>query len=181
MKFFQLVSSRRSVRTYLKDHIDRKDIERCAGSACLSPSACNSQPWKFIIIDDPALLGRIREEVFSGIYSMNSFACEAPALIAIVAERLPFIPWLGSLSRTTDFRRIDIGIACAHLVLGARELNIGTCILGWFNERILKRLLAVPSSKKIELVISLGYIPSDTIHAEKILKDKHATISYNRY
>ena len=178
--FLDLVKSRRSIRTYDKRAIDKKDLELCIEAGRYAPSACNSQPWKFIIIDDAAKKKMIATCVFSGLYSMNSFANDAAAFIALVSEEMKFPAWAGGVFRHTDFKRIDIGIACEHLVLQAQELGIGTCILGWFNEKRLKKILSVPLSKKIELVISLGY-PLPAKIPGKHLKDKNEVISFNEY
>ncbi len=167
----KLIKSRRSVREFTGQQIDRKHLELCVEAARYAPSACNSQPWEFIIIDDPQKMRSISDRVFSGPYSMNIFARKAAALIAIVSERQKLAPWLGGIVRNTDFRLIDIGIACEHLVLQATELGIGTCILGWFNEKELKRSLSIQSSRKIDLLIALGS-PAETEHKERRLKDK---------
>jgi len=166
----ELIKSRRSVRKFSGQQIDRKHLELCVEAARYAPSACNAQPWKLIIVNDPQEVKSIADRVFSGHYSMNTFARESAALIAIVSERQKLAPRLGGIVRRTDFRLIDIGIACEHLVLQATELGIGTCLLGWFNEKELKRSLSIPSSKKIYLVIALGY-PAETEYKERKLKD----------
>lgn len=180
MKFTDLVKSRRSVRVYDKRNIKREDLELCIEAARHAPSACNSQPWKFIIIDDIAKKELIAASVLSGLYSMNTFAHKADVFIAIVSEKIKFLSWLGAKLRKTDYRHIDIGIACCQLLLQAQELGIGTCILGWFDERRLKKILSVPPVKKIELVIALGY-PKNAKPADKYLKDKSEIISFNKY
>ena len=180
MNFFELVKSRRSVRAYDDRAISREDLESCVEAARHAPSSCNSQPWKFIIIDDPAGKKATAKNVFSGLYKMNAFAGEAAAFIVLVSEKVKFAAWAGEKLRNTDFKRIDTGIACAHLVLQARELGIGTCILGWFNEKMLKKILSVPPMKKIELVIALGY-PAQPEVPEKHLKDKNEVCSFNKY
>ena len=177
--FLELVKERRSIRTYQKRPVTRKDLELCVEAARHSPSACNSQPWKFLVIDDDATKEAISKNVFSGLYNMNVFAQEAAAFITMVSGKTKFPVWLGGKIRNTDFRHIDIGIACGHLVLQAQELGIGTCILGWFSERKLKKILHVPALKKIELVIALGY-PLEEPH-EKDLKEKTETVSFNKY
>ncbi len=111
---------------------------------------------------------------------MNSFAENAGAFIAIVSEKVKLSAWLGGKLRKTNFSEIDIGIACSHLVLEAETLGIGTCILGWFNEKKLKRLLNVPRSKRIEILIALGY-PSGKDLPKKYMKRAKETIFRNRY
>lgn len=53
MLFLDLAKSRRSVRAYTDKNIERKDLELCVEAARHAPSACNAQPWSFVIIDDP--------------------------------------------------------------------------------------------------------------------------------
>ena len=178
--FLRLVKSRRSIRHFKNISIPRHDLTLCAESARYAPSACNSQPWKFIIIDAPLQKEKIAKTVLSGPYKMNSFAENAGAFIAIVSEKVKLSAWLGGKLRKTNFSEIDIGIACSHLVLEAETLGIGTCILGWFNEKKLKRLLNVSRSKRIEILIALGY-PSGKDLPKKYMKRAKETIFRNRY
>jgi len=180
MSFLELARSRRSVRSFSEKALKREDLELCVEAARHAPSACNSQPWKFIIIDDPGLKNKAGEECFGRPAGFNNFACSAPALIALVAEPVKFTSWAGGKAMGTDFRRIDLGIACSHFVLQARELGIGTCILGWFDEKKLRRLLSVPRGKKIELVIAAGY-PRRPASGDKHLKEKEEILSCNAY
>ena len=180
MNFTELAKTRRSIRAYEKRDITREDLRLCVEPACHAPSACNSQPWKFIIVDDPSVRKDISQTAFSGPYEMNAFASDASAFIIICTEETKFPAWMGGKLRNTDFRKIDLGIACSHIVLQAHELGIGTCILGWFNEKKIKKILSVPASRRIELVISLGYSAQKVIH-EKDLKEGKKVLSFNTY
>ena len=60
------------------------------------------------------------------------------------------------------------------------EEGLGTCILGWFNEKVIKDLLSVPKSKRIALIITLGY-QSDGVIRDKKRKPLDTIISYNKY
>ncbi|MFH1309955.1 MAG: nitroreductase family protein [Candidatus Omnitrophota bacterium] len=178
--FHQLAKTRRSIRAFTKQNIKKEDVALCVETARFAPSACNSQPWKFVIIDDPLLKDQIAKRVLSGIHKMNYFAANASVYIALLKEPTKMPAWLGGKVRNTDFHRIDIGIACSHLVLQAQDLGIASCILGWFNERNLKKLLKVPFYKKIELLIALGYAKKIEL-PKKILKNKNTTMSFNQY
>jgi len=160
MTFLELVRKRRSVRNYARTPVPRKIIDRCLEAARLAPSACNSQPWTFIVLDDRELIAACADKVFSGIYSMNSFVTNAPALIVVITERSRYSAVLGGYLRGTQYSLIDIGIACEHLVLQAAEEGLGTCWIGWFNETRMKELLGLPRSARIDVVISVGY-PSE--------------------
>lgn len=181
MNFKELAAARRSTRRYKKGSpIPRAHLETCADTARLSPSACNSQPWKFVVVDDPEIIKKISLEVISGAHKMNFFASGAAAFIAIVSEKVKSTAWAGGKLMGTDFRLVDAGIACAHIVLQSADLGIGSCILGWFNERRLKKILSIPRSKKVKLLIALGY-NEDTNRREKPLKPHKDTVSFNRY
>ncbi|MBD3271558.1 MAG: hypothetical protein GF384_03350, partial [Elusimicrobia bacterium] len=73
---------------------------------------------------------------------------------------------------------IDIGIAGEHLALQAAELGLGTCWLGWFNEKAVKKELSMPRHKKIDVIISLGY-PADTEHKELKRRALDEICTYN--
>ena len=180
MTFLELARSRRSIRSYEPRAIPREDLEKCVEAARLAPSACNSQPWKYIIIDDPQTRSKFLKKVFAPPFQLNAFADNASAFAVIVSEKTKFPAWMGSKLRRTDFRKIDLGISCAHFVLEARDLGIGTCILGWFNENWIKKTIKIPFSKKIELVISMGY-PRDKELREKMVKPSSETVGYNEY
>jgi len=180
MSMKELVQQRRSVRRYSDRPISREDLARCLEAARLAPSACNSQPWKFIVVDDPAVKNRLAERIFSGMYSMNAFAKAAPVLIAVVSEKMKFLAAVGSQVRATPYYLVDIGIACEHLVLQAQELGIGSCWMGWFNEKVLKEELKVPKDRKVDIVIALGYPPDDK-PVEKSRRTLESISSYNQY
>jgi nitroreductase len=157
MTFLELVRKRRSVRAYEPARVSRDVLERCLEAARLAPSACNSQPWRFIVVDDPTLKAEVAGAAFTGMYSMNTFAADAPVLIAVVRERSKFAAALGGLFRGVHYALIDVGIACEHLVLQAEEEGLGTCWLGWFNEKAVKRILRLGAKDKVDIMISVGY------------------------
>jgi len=66
--FQKLVLERRSIRSFSDTPVDREKIAACLEAARLAPSADNAQPWRFLVIDDPAVKSRFSKEVFSGIY-----------------------------------------------------------------------------------------------------------------
>jgi len=177
--FNKLVNKRISVREYKDLPIDDDSIRLCLEAARLAPSACNSQPWRFIVVNDKDLKDRLCDRAFSGIYGMNAFAKGAPVIIAVVSERAKFIAKIGGHFRGTSYYLIDIGIACEHLVLQAAELGIGTCMLGWFNEKAAKEILGIPRPKKVDLLISLGYYKET--QKERARRTLSEISGYNKY
>jgi len=162
MKFLELVNHRQSVRRYEPGkRIPREILDRCLEAARLAPSACNSQPWSFVVVDESAQLRELVEASCTHApYGMNRFAADASVLIVVVTEKMKLSARIGAQFRGVQYSLIDIGIACEHLVLQAEEEGFGSCWLGWFNERAVKRQLDIPRAKKVELLICLG-TPAD--------------------
>ena len=157
MKFLELAQKRRSCRKYSDKPIPREIIERCVEAARFAPSACNSQPWKFIVIDTPEIKEKVANKAFSGIFKMNAFAKKAPVLVLIVRNKSKYASMLGGALRGVQFSLVDLGIVGEHFVLQAAEEGLGTCWLGWFDEKAVKKEMGIPKSKKIDAIISLGY------------------------
>lgn len=160
MKLSEIIQARRSVRRFQAVPVEHDKIFQCLEAARLAPSACNAQPWHFIIVDDGELKKRLAEASFSGIYAGTRFAGRAPVLVAVVADPA-WLPKAGGAIRKTDFHLIDIGIAGEHFVLKAAELGLGTCWLGWFDEDKAKKVLGLARAKKIEIMLAVGYPQDD--------------------
>ena len=152
-----LIKTRRSIRKYLDKKVERKKIQLCVEAARLAPSADNVQPWRFIIIDEPELKNQLAKQAFSGIYSPSKFAAKAPVIIVILAKLNLIAHGIGRQIQGIHYYFIDIGIAGEHLVLQALELGLGTCWIGWFNPRKIRKLLNIPKNYKIASLMSLGY------------------------
>ncbi|MBI4656355.1 MAG: nitroreductase family protein [Elusimicrobia bacterium] len=155
--FLKIVSDRRSIRKYSNKPVEMEKIRKCLESARLAPSACNSQPYKFIVINDPEIKNRVSKAAFSGAYSICGFAQSAPVLIAVVSQKQKMTAWLGNQIQNINFRYIDMGIAIEHFVLQATELGLGTCWIGWFNQKEVANILGIPDNCRVEIMLSLGY------------------------
>ena len=176
-----LVQHRKSIRGYLDKAVEREKVMMCLEAARVAPSACNSQPWKFIIVDDRELKKKLCDGAFSGIYSMNTFCKTAPVIAAVVSEKSKFLSKIGGTFRGTKYYLIDIGIAGEHFVLQAEDLGLGTCWIGWFNERAVKSILKVPQNKKIDILISLGYYDKEKMRPKHNRKPMDKIASFNSY
>jgi len=153
----QLIKSRRSIRNYQQRPIEREKILLCLEAARLAPSAENVQPWRFIVLDDPRVIQQFSQEAFSGIYAPTRFAAKAPVIVIILAKLDILANRIGSQIQGVNFYLLDIGIAGEHLVLQAQELGIGTCWIGWFNGKKIRKFFNIPRSYKIVALISMGY------------------------
>jgi nitroreductase len=180
MSFLDLAGRRQSVRSYKEDPVERAKIEKCLEAARLAPSACNSQPWKFVVVDDPDLKNAVARQTFGKLVSFNKFTLKAPVLIAIVTENPKFTAQVGGILKDKSYYTYDIGASVENLCLQAVEEGLGTCILGWFDEDGVKKLLGIPKDKRVDLLISVGY-PESVEVRPKSRKDLNEIITYNKY
>ena len=181
MALIDLIKQRRSVRSYLDKPVEREKIVMCLEAARLAPSACNSQPWKFIVVDNESLKNKLCDTAFRGLYKISAFARTAPVIIAIVSEKSKFWARVGGKIRDIQYYLIDIGIAGEHFVLQAQELGLGTCWIGWFDEQAVKSILHVPQDKRIDVLISLGYPDIKDISPGHDREPMSHIASYNSY
>ena len=175
----ELMSIRQSERKYTDRPVEKEKIERIAEAGRLSPSACNGQPWRFIVVDDPAIRREVAAATESKVLNMNSFVRQAPVLIVIVREKSNFTSRAGDLLKSRDYSLIDIGIATASMAYQATAEGLGTCIIGWLDEKKIKEILKIPRSKKVELVLSVGY--TENTLRKKTRKPNPEVVSYNKY
>ncbi|MFO7657679.1 MAG: nitroreductase family protein [Bacteroidales bacterium] len=178
--FTALARKRQSVRSYSTKTVEPEILERCIEAARLAPSACNSQPWKFIVVTDPNLRYQVADTTSNRILPLNHFTKEAPVLVVVVRENANFTSKMGEIIRDKKFTLMDIGITTVHFCLQAASEGLGTCMLGWFDESRVKKLLNIPRNKRAELIITVGYPKDETIRNKK-RKNFTEIISYNSY
>lgn len=177
MDFLALAQNRQSDRAYERRPVEREKLERILEAACLAPSACNAQPWKFVVVDDPELAVKVGRAT-AGL-GMNKFAKDAPVHILIVEESMNITSFLGAKIKDKYFPLIDIGIAAAHITLAAESEGLGSCILGWFDEKEIKKLVGIPAGKRLLLDITIGYAAKPK--RKKSRKPMEKVVAFNHY
>ncbi len=180
MDFLELVGRRYSVRRYSDRVVPREVIGRCLEAARLAPSACNSQPWRFVVVDEPEKKQAVAEAALKGPSKFNHFAFDSPVLVCVVSERQKLVPKLAGVVKRKDYSLMDIGIAAEHFCLQAAEEGLGTCMLGWFNERGVKRILGIPKGRRVELILTLGYAADESV-PQKNRKSVEDMSGFNEY
>lgn len=181
MALLDIIKNRRSIRNFLDRPVEREKIMLCLEAARLAPSACNSQPWRFIVVDDAELKDRLCRAAFNGVYSVMSFARKAPLIVAVVSEKAKFLERIGGLIRDTRFYLIDIGIATEHFVLQAEELELGTCWIGWFDEAAVKSTLNVPKDRRVDVLLAVGYYDKEKLRRPHKREPMEKIAAFNSY
>lgn len=160
--FLDLVNKRESCRSFKDgETIEREKLINCIEAARLAPSACNSQPWSFVIVDKKDLLPEVANATQK--IGMNKFTDKASAFIIVCREKATFTAKVGSVVQETAFQDIDLGIAVTHICYEATAQGLSTCILGMFDDKKIIKALNMPKNKKIKLVIAIGYSDKENL------------------
>jgi len=178
-EILSLITSRQSDRKYSDRQVEEEKLSRIIEAGRMAPSACNAQPWKFIVVTESGLIARVAEAASAKLIGMNGFVGQAKAIIVVVREKPNLSSKVGATIKNKDYSLIDLGIATENICIQAKAEGIGSCIIGWFDEGEIRKLLSIPKSKRVELLITLGYSLSE--QREKRRKPEEEVVSYNKY
>ncbi len=178
-EMLELILRRQSDRKYSDRPVEADKLDRIIEAGRMSPSACNAQPWKFVVATEPEVIFALAEAASAKLLGMNTFVVQAKVIIVIVREKPNITSRIGGTVKNKDYSHIDIGIAAENICLQAAAEGLGSCIIGWFDENRIRKILSIPSSKRVELMITLGYSLND--YREKKRKPKDMTVSFNKY
>lgn len=165
MNVREAVFQRESCRDYSDKPVEREKLIECLEASRVAPSACNSQPWRFVAVQDADLLARLRPCVQAG--GMNRFVDGCGTLVAVLEEPAVLSARLGNRINQQQYAQIDVGIATAHFCLRATELGLSTCIMGWLNPEQIRAVLGLDESEVPRLVIAVGYAASGELRPKK--------------
>lgn len=180
MDFKELLLKRESTRNYIDKKVEREKIIECIEAGRVAPSACNAQPWKFIIVDEDSKVKELSKCIYDPVIGMNKFALQAPAFIIAVREKRNLTSKIGEIVKKKDFTSLDMGMAVENICLYATYIGLGTCIIGWFKEKGIRKILNIPKDKEVDLIISIGY-SGDEKPRKKVRKNINDIMGVNEY
>lgn len=160
------IRRRRSVRKYLARPVEDEKLEILLEAARLAPSASNSQPWHFIVVRNKETIENLSRSVMVGTTWVNRWMLSAPCVIVACGKRNPLVHW-GAKALGIDLLKVDVAIAVEHICLAATDLDLGTCWIGWFSEKKVKKLLDIPVNINVIALLTVGY-PADSSTKESI-------------
>jgi nitroreductase len=168
--FFELVNRRYSCRNFSDAPVSRDVINAVLETARVAPSACNRQPYKFLVIDSPELC-----KVVYGCYN-RSWICTTSTFIIAVGNHNE--AWHRDYD-DKDATDIDVAIAVEHICLAATSLKLATCWVCNFQKSILIKGLDIPEGWEPIVVIPIGY-PADS-EPEKTRKQIEDIVKWGKF
>ena len=149
MNVLEAIANRRSVREYSSKPIPSEVMGRMREALRCAPSACNIQPWHFILVENQGL----RREVAAAANGQHWIA-QAPVIVVACGDTEAAYKRMGGHGSSVD---VDVAIAIDHLTLAAVDEGMGTCWIGAFAEEKVKGLLDVPANIRVVAMTPLGY------------------------
>ena len=133
MEFYEVLKTRRSIRSYKPDAIPENALQNIAEAVNLAPTACNKQPFKLLLVRDPEM----RKTICANTHF--TFLAEAPVIAVMMTnESASWTRYEGDPAAD-----IDASIAMEHLVLAAAAEGLGTCWICAFSRPQMNEALKI--------------------------------------
>jgi nitroreductase len=169
MDLYDVIRTRRSVRSFRHDPIPEEVLHRVLDAARIAPSGSNRQPTRLILVNE--------EKEKAKLVTMchdQAFIATAPVVVVACGRDIKYNrgEWMGRCSAI-----VDVTIAVDHLTLAARAEGLGTCWIGSFSNAALKEFLRLPEDVDVVALTPLGYPegnpftnPEDRIPMEEFIR-----------
>lgn len=149
MEYYELIRSRESIRNYDSDRpVSKETLAKILDAGRLAPSACNYQPWKFLLISSADMLAEVKAS-----YPREWFR-DAPHVLVVVGFQNT--AWVRSYDGYNSIET-DLAIAMTHIILAAENEGVGTCWIEAYNPIILREALNLADGQVIFGITPLGY------------------------
>ena len=169
MDALKAIMERRSCRVYQDRPVPEEAIEALLKAGMVAPSAMNSQPWEFLVMQDPE-----KKTAASALVTYWSMLKKAPLGIMIMANLI------GYRSSHTDFFVQDCALCAGNILLAAQAMGLGGVYLGLYPKQdIMKKVRAIydiPEHIIPFTILSIGYPerpmpPHNTFPQHKVHRD----------
>lgn len=164
--YFDLIARRESCRNFDPNRpVEKEKLQRCAEAAWIAPSACNGQPWKYLIVTNPELNEKLRPLMME--LGMNKFVKNCPAFAVVLEEATVLKVSLSQKFKDQDFAPIDVAFSASQFCYAATEQGLSTCIIGWHNEQKIRDLFGLPKTTRVRLILAIGYAADETLRKKQ--------------
>lgn len=157
MNFLELAKKRCTIRTFIEQPIEKHKLNYILEAGRVAPTACNKQPQQIIVVQKPENIRKVQK-------AYKTFGSQCVMIICRDAR--------DSLIRPFDKKcsgDLDIGIITDHMMLAAREVGIGSVMVGLFDPYIIRTEFNIPDYIEPTALLILGYPQSDFLDPDRHL------------
>ena len=154
MNVIDAIEKRRAYRSLDPAPISDELIRDLARSASLAPSCFNYQPWRFVFVRDPAVLG----ELHGALSKTNRWIERASMIVAVFSREDEDCRVRGRI-----YHQFDTGMAVGFLMLRATELGFVAHPVAGYSEKKVRGILGIPEEYQVITLVNVGK-KSETLH-----------------
>jgi len=149
ISIINLLQQRKASRAFSSELLAKECIDKLMNAAQLSASCFNNQPWRFLFLNEKAVLEKARRALSKG----NSWAKEAPLLI--IGFSKPDLDC--QMHDGREYYLFDLGMAVQNILLQATELNLVARPMAGFSPDMIRNEFDIPKEFKIIVMIAVGF------------------------
>jgi len=148
MKLLKIIQKRRSIRKFLPQDVEKKKILKILEAGRWAPSGYNNQPWRFLIVKDRKILGKIAE--LTNKWDERTIKNCVSGIMVYADKKAIY---------NDDKDNFAIGACIQNMLLEAYDLGLGTCwICGVLkNKNKIDKILKVSKNFEMKTLVVLGY------------------------
>lgn len=172
MDFFELAKARCTTRGFTDERITKNDLEKILSVGRVAPTACNQQPQRIIVVQAPDNLSKVQK-------AYKTFDSQCVLIVCRDTRNELIRPFDQKCSGD-----LDIGIICDHIMLAARELGIGSVMVGLFDPHIIRKEFNIPEYIEPTALLILGYPEKGFLNPERHVTERKPladTVMYEEY
>lgn len=155
MSFLELAKTRSSIRKYEPKKVTEEKLQKILEAGRIAPTGANTQPQRILVIREKEGLEKLAKG--TNVYG-------APLALIICADHS--VSWKRPFDGK-DIAEIDASIVTDHMMLQATELELGTCWICYFNEKIIRDEFKLPDDFEPLNILAIGYSASEPVSSER--------------
>ena len=173
-EFMNLSLKRRSIRWYEDKKVPREDVDKAIRAAALAPSACNRQPFKYHIFDDPEMV----KEIINIPFGTAGYADNVPMVIVVTGDLSDYFS-----ARDRHVIYIDASLSVMAFMYALETLGLSSVAINWPDfgllENKMKKKLHLKAYERPVIVLGVGYAKDEGLIPYSKKKSLEQLRSYN--
>lgn len=172
MKFLDLAKRRCTIRSFTEQPVEKEKLDYILDAGHVAPTACNKQPQRIIVVQKPDNIRKVQK-----VY--KTFGSQCVMIICRDTRDTLIRPFDNKCSGD-----LDIGIITDHMMLAAREIGIGSVMVGLFDPLIIRKEFTIPEYIEPTALLILGYPKNGFLDANRHTAERktlHETIMLEGY
>ncbi len=168
-RVFQLLRNRQTVRAYAERPIPAGSLARILDCGRFAPSTRESQPWRFVVVQDAMSRYRLAAEAFN-----NPLVRSAPVVVVACARIHSLVGGSGHPSHP-----IDVAAAVQSMALAAADLGLAATWITGYREAGVRNVLEIPADVPVVALLTIGYAEGFGARAER--RPEEQVIAWERW